>query len=71
MLAYKVVEESLSPSGKIGYKTLPLYKQIPEDDINGKHEFVQNNGHPISSFGSYEDAEKWVNYPRLKSWACF
>lgn len=33
---YKVIEERMSPSGRIEYFSLPLYKPITEDEINGK-----------------------------------
>lgn len=64
MTTYKVVEESLSPSGKIEYKTLPLYKQISLDEISGEKLFISNNSELyINSFETYEDAEKWMkNY---------
>lgn len=33
---YKVIEERMSPSGRIEYLSLPLYKTITEEEINGK-----------------------------------
>lgn len=33
---YKVIEERMSPSGRIEYFSLPLYKQITEEEVNGK-----------------------------------
>jgi len=33
---YKVIEERMSPSGRVEYFTLPLYKTITEDEIKGK-----------------------------------
>lgn len=36
---YKVIEERMSPSGRIEYLTLPLYKSISEDEIKGKSLF--------------------------------
>lgn len=33
---YKVIEERMSPSGRIEYFTLPLYKPITEDEVKGK-----------------------------------
>jgi len=36
---YKVIEERMTPTGRIEYWTLPLYEPITEDEINGKHLF--------------------------------
>lgn len=33
---YKVIEERMSPSGRIEYLSLPLYKTITEEEIKGK-----------------------------------
>jgi len=33
---YKVIEERMSPSGRVEYFTLPLYKQITEEEIQGR-----------------------------------
>lgn len=33
---YKVIEERMSPSGRVEYFTLPLYKPITEEEIKGK-----------------------------------
>ena len=33
---YKVIEERMSPSGRIEYFSLPLYKPITEEEIKGK-----------------------------------
>lgn len=33
---YKVIEERMSPSGRIEYFSLPLYKAITEEEVNGK-----------------------------------
>lgn len=35
-IGYKVIEERLSPSGRIEYYTLPLYHRISDDEISGK-----------------------------------
>lgn len=32
---YKVIEERMSPSGRVDYRTLPLYKPITDDEIKG------------------------------------
>lgn len=36
---YKVIEERMSPSGRVEYFTLPLYKQITEDEVRGHVDF--------------------------------
>ena len=35
MIGYKVIEERMTPSGRIEYCTLPMYCMITEDEING------------------------------------
>ena len=35
MIGYKVVEEKMTPSGRIEYSTLPMYCMITEEEING------------------------------------
>lgn len=35
-IVYKVIEERMSPSGRVEYFTLPLYKPITEDEAKGK-----------------------------------
>lgn len=35
MVGYKVVEERMTPSGRIEYCTLPMYCMITEDEIKG------------------------------------
>lgn len=37
---YKVIEERMTSSGRVEYCTLPLYKPITEDEINGKSLFM-------------------------------
>lgn len=34
-IVYKVIEERMSPSGRVEYFTLPLYKTITEDEAKG------------------------------------
>lgn len=51
--AYKVIEERMSPSGRIEYLTLPLYKPITEDEIKGK-----------TLFKPKETMEEWM----LRRW---
>ena len=33
---YKIIEERMTPSGRIEYFSLPLYKAITEEEVNGK-----------------------------------
>ena len=35
-IVYKVIEERMSPSGRVEYFTLPLYKTITEDEAKGR-----------------------------------
>ena len=35
MTLFKVIEERMSPSGRVVYLTLPMYHTISEDEING------------------------------------
>lgn len=35
MIGYKVIEERMTPSGRVEYCTLPMYSPITEEEING------------------------------------
>lgn len=54
------MEEVLSPSGKVTYSTMPMYKQISADEIGGLKEYNPNGKGGIHSFQSLEDAETWM-----------
>ena len=50
---YKVIEERMSPSGRVDHLTVPLYKSITEDEIKG-----------ITIFKPKETMEDWM----LRKW---
>lgn len=55
-IAYKVVEEVLSPSGRVEYRTLPMYKQISEEEALGHKVFNPEQKGNIHSFETEEEA---------------
>lgn len=66
---YKVIEERMSPSGRVEYLTLPLYKTITEDEAKGKTLFKPKETMAEMMFNKYgivctttrNDADKYVH----------
>lgn len=64
--SYKVIEERLTPSGRIEYLTLPLYFWLTEDEVAGKTKMVakpyqyKKSMKGIHSFLTKDEAVAWM-----------
>lgn len=64
--SYKVIEERLTPSGRIEYLTLPLYFWLTEDEVVGKTKMVakpyyqKKSMKGIHSFLTKDEAVTWM-----------
>ena len=66
VISYKVIEERLTPSGRIEYLTLPLYVWLTVDEVErhskmiAKPQYLSNVVHGIYSFVNLEDVKDWM-----------
>lgn len=68
MVGYKVIEERMTPSGRIEYYTLPMYCMITEEEINGHVLFKPKD--TVQEFMLKKWAKEYYNPKNDEKYVC-